>query len=235
MTENDKMKIRDIYFSKGLCIVSLAIAFLCILITTIAQLIPSAYMTFVFTYPLKYPWQLITYVFLHGYIAELIPPELPYNPMQLTIGHLIYNLLLVIPFGVLIEKVIKSKRLLLLSITAWLINVTFSIILAIVNTPEGETTMVAGASGLVFSYMPIGMYIIFVMGKKYGFGQLFKQIPFYLLLPIATATLIIALSPDVKGVAGIWSMIMHLIGIFVGVTFSVIYNKRIKDFFDQDV
>jgi membrane associated rhomboid family serine protease len=190
-------------------------------------------MTFVLAYPVKYPWQVITYAFLHGYTKEVAPPDFPYSLVQLTIGHLVYNLLLVIPFGILIEKVVKSKRFLLLSVAAWLMNLSFSLVLASIIAPEGTDAFAAGASGFAFSYMPVGVYIIFVLGKKYGFKQLFKQVSFYLLLPIAITTLIIALSPSVKGVTGIWSMMMHIIGVFVGVVFSVIYNKQIKEFYEK--
>ena len=48
---------------------------------------------------------------------------------------------------------------------------------------------------------------------------------------MATVTLIIALSPSVKGVTGIWSMIVHIIGIIVGVVFTIIYRKKIKEYF----
>ena len=74
-----------------------------------------------------------------------------------------------------------------------------------------------------------------MLGKKYGFKQLLKQVSFYLLLPIAIMTLIIALSPNVKGVTGIWSMIMHILGIIVGIIFSVINRQRINDYFQRNV
>lgn len=227
------MKIRQVYFSKGSCIVSIMIAVLCIAITVIAQLIPSTYTSFAFTYPIKYPWQVITYLFLHGYTEEILPPDYPYAAMQITVGHLIYNLLLVIPFGILVEKVIGRTRFLLLSISAWLVNMLFTLILFMVITPKGEANLAAGASGLAFSYMPIGMFIIFLLGRKYGFRQLFKQVSFYLLFPIAIMTLMIAVSPSVKGVTGIWSMIMHILGILVGIIFSVINRKRINDFLQE--
>lgn len=229
------MKIIKIYFGKGLCIVSVAIAVLCIAITLITQLIPSAYTSFAFTYPIKYPWQVITYVFLHGYTKELLPPDFPYPAIHVTIGHLIYNLLLVVPFGILVEKVVGSKRFILLSISAWLVNTIFTLILFIVITPKGETSLAAGASGLVFSFMPVGMFIIFMLGKKYGFKKLFKQISFYLLLQMAIITLIIALSPSVAGVTGIWSMIIHLLSILVGIIFSILYKKKIKEYFDKRI
>ena len=229
------MKIRQVYFSKGSCIVSLIIAVLCIAITVIAQLIPSTYTAFAFTYPIEYPWQVITYLFLHGYTEEILPADFPYAAVQVTVGHLIYNLLLVITFGILVEKVIGRTRFLLLSISAWLVHMIFTLILFMVITPKGEANLAAGASGLAFSYMPVGMFIIFMLGKKYGFKQLLKQVSFYLLLPIAIMTLIIALSPNVKGVTGIWSMIMHILGIIVGIIFSVVNRKRINDYFQRNV
>ncbi|MCR5528354.1 MAG: rhomboid family intramembrane serine protease [Saccharofermentans sp.] len=228
------MKIRQVYLSKGSCIVSLMIAVLCIAITVIAQLIPSTYTAFAFTYPIKYPWQVITYLFLHGYTEDILPADFPYAAMQVTVGHLIYNLLLVIPFGILVEKVIGRMRFLILSVSAWLVHMIFTLILFMVITPEGEANLAAGASGLAFSYMPIGMFIVFLLGKKYGFKQLFKQVSFYLLSPIAIMTLIIALSPNVKGVTGIWSMIMHILGILVGIIFSVVNRKRINDYFQRN-
>lgn len=228
------MKIRQVYLSKGSCIVSLMIAVLCIAITVIAQLIPSTYTAFAFTYPIKYPWQVITYLFLHGYTEDILPADFPYAAMQVTVGHLIYNLLLVIPFGILVEKVIGRMRFLILSVSARLVHMIFTLILFMVITPEGEANLAAGASGLAFSYMPIGMFIVFLLGKKYGFKQLFKQVSFYLLSPIAIMTLIIALSPNVKGVTGIWSMIMHILGILVGIIFSVVNRKRINDYFQRN-
>ena len=228
------MKIRQVYFSKGSCIVSIMIAVLCIAITVIAQLVPSTYTSFAFTYPIKYPWQVITYLFLHGYTEDILPADFPYAAMQVTVGHLIYNLLLVIPFGILVEKVIGRMRFLILSVSAWLVHMIFTLILFMVITREGEANLAAGASGLAFSYMPIGMFIVFLLGKKYGFKQLFKQVSFYLLLPIAITTLIIALSPNVKGVTGIWSMIMHILGILVGIVFSVVNRKRINVYFQRN-
>ena len=50
------MKIKDVYLSKGSFIVSTLIAVLCIVVTMISQLIPSTFLAFAFTYPLKYLW-----------------------------------------------------------------------------------------------------------------------------------------------------------------------------------
>ena len=107
------MKIRNIYLRKPFPAVSVIIAMLCIGITLISFLIPSLLRSFAFVYPLKNPWQLITYMFEHYTPQEQIPPELGYSSMRLSIGHLGFNLLLVLPFGVMVEKVIGAKRFLI--------------------------------------------------------------------------------------------------------------------------
>ena len=227
------MKIRDIYLSKKLPVISIAIALLCIIITLISQLILSTYMAFTFTYPVRYPWQLITYIFLQGIPGELLPPDFPYSSMELTIGHLGYNQLLILPFGILVEKIIGSKRFLALFASTWIVDVTVNFIMGMIYTEDGDSFAVSGASGLAFSFMPVGIFILFVMGKKYGFGKLLRQVSFYLLMGIAIPTMVISLMPNIAGVVGIPSMIIHLIAIVMGIVCAVIFRGKIYEFSDS--
>lgn len=227
------MKIRDIYLSKNVPVISIAIALLCIIITLISQLVPSTYMAFTFTYPVKYPWQLLTYVFLQGIPAELVPADLPYSSMEITIGHLGYNLMLILPFGIFVEKVIGSKWFLAQFTAVWIINVIVNFIMGMIFTKGGDSFAVSGASGIAFSFMPAGIFIIFVMGKKYGFGKMFRQVSFYLLMGIAIPTMVISLMPDIAGLAGIPSMIIHLIAIVMGIVCAVIFRGKIYEFTDS--
>ncbi len=228
------MKIRNIYLGKGIPFFCIAVTLLCIIVTLISQLIPSTYFALTF-FPLKYPWQIITYVFLQGAPQELLPPDYPYSAMQLTIGHLGYNLILILPFGILIEKILGTKKMLVLFAVSWVADVIAMLIMGAVNTyilKEGEMAGGAGASGLAFCFMPIGVYVLFVLGRKYGFGKLFRQVSFYFLMSIAVPTLIIALSPSVGGVAGIPSMIMHLMAVIIGVIFAIVFRTSINTFLD---
>ena len=228
------MKIRNIYLGKGIPFFCIAVTLLCIIVTLIPQFIPSTYFALTF-YPLKYPWQIITWIFLQGAPQELLPPDYPYTAMQLTIGHLGYNLLLLLPFGILIEKILGTKKMLVLFAVSWVTDVIAMLIMGAINTyilKEGEMAGGAGASGLAFCFMPIGVYVLFVLGRKYGFGKLFKQVSFYFLLSIAVPTLIIALSPSVGGVAGIPSMIMHLMAVVIGVIFAIVFRKSINAYLD---
>ena len=86
------MKIRNIYFGKRIPFFCIAVTVLCIAVTLISQLIPSTYGAFRFMYPVKYPWQVFTYIFLQGAPQELLPEGFQYSAMELTIGHLGYNL-----------------------------------------------------------------------------------------------------------------------------------------------
>ena len=229
------MKIRNIYFGKGIPFFCIAVTLLCIIVTLISQFIPSTYFALTF-YPLKYPWQIITWIFLQGAPQELLPPDYPYTAMQLTIGHLGYNLILLLPFGILIEKILGTKKMLVLFAVSWVTDVIAMLIMGAINTyilKESEMAGGAGASGLAFCFMPIGVYVLFVLGRKYGFGKLFKQVSFYFLMSIAVPTLIIAISPSVQGVTGIPSMIIHLLAIIIGIVFTIVFRKPINAYFDQ--
>jgi membrane associated rhomboid family serine protease len=230
--EGRQLKIKNIYLNKKTPVISIAIALLCVSITLISQLVPSTFMAFTFSYPVKYPWQLLTYVFLQGIPGELFPPDFPYSSMELTIGHLGYNLLLILPFGILVEKVIGSKRFLALFASTWIVDVILNFIMGVIYTKDGESFAVSGASGIAFSFMPVGIYILCVMAKRYGFGKLFRQVLFYLLMGIAIPTMVISLMPDIAGVAGIPSMIIHLIAIVIGIVFAVIFKGKTVSFFD---
>ena len=164
------MKIRDIYLRKGNCFVSLILAVLCVTVTLISFLFPDTYNAFAHAYPIMYPWQICSGVFLHG------SPELT---MAGSIGHLIFNLLLVIFFGIMIEKILGSKRFVLMTLGLWTVNAVTFYVIAYLITPQGETATGAGFSGIAFSYGIIGLYSLYVLAKK-NFKLMFKQVSFLL-------------------------------------------------------
>ena len=228
------MKIRHIYFKeKRIPIVSIIFVLLCLVITIISAIVPSTAESFMFRYPIRNPWQFVTYVFQHYMPQSHIPPELGATSLQYSIGHFVYNSLLVLPFGILIEKVIGSKKYLILNIVAWILDVSFIYIIAAFLAPEDAVVAAHGASGLAFSFMPVGVYTIFALGKKFGFLKLFKQVLFYFLMLMALLTLLIALSPSVAGATEIFSMLLHLTAVLAGIAFAFIYHKTINKYFDE--
>ena len=228
------MKIRNIYFGKRIPFFCIAVTVLCIVVTLISQLIPSTFMSLCFTYPVKYPWQVITYIFLQGIPQDLMPEGLPYSSMELTIGHLGYNLLLILPFGILVEKIIGTKKMLILFAMAWATNVVVNLILGVISIKLGGEMAASGASGIAFAFMPVGLYALFLLGSRFGYGKLFKQVSFYVLLSIAIPTIIISVSPSVAGVTGIPSMVIHLMALVIGTVFAIVFRKTLQVFFDKE-
>lgn len=212
------MKIKDIYLKKGNYTVSVIIAILCIAVTFVSMLFPGIYEAIAYSYPIYYPWQICSGIFLHG------SPELP---MAVSIGHLIFNLLLVILFGIMIEKILGSKRFIKMSLVLWAVNAITFYIIAMVITPKGETATGAGISGIAFSYGIIGLYSLFILGKK-NFKLLFKQVSFYLLFNIVVA-MIMMVNPYV---ASVHSMITHIVAIIFGIVYAIFYRKLIEGFFN---
>lgn len=151
------MKIREIYGSKNSCAVSIITAALCVVITLITAFIPETYTKITYAYPLIYPWQILSGIFVHGS---------PNMDVVGTIGHLGFNLLLVLPFGILIEKILGSKKFLIYTICVWVLNAITFYIIAFFSTPAGEHSYAAGISGIAFSYGAVGLYILFSLFKK---------------------------------------------------------------------
>lgn len=211
------MKIKDVYRKKGNYIVSVIMALLCITVTIISTVVPNVYTTLAYAYPVKYPWQICSGIFLHG------SPDLS---MAGTIGHLGFNLLLVLPFGIMIEKIIGSKRFLILSIYLWIVNALVFYTIAFCVTPKGETAYGAGISGIAFSYGIIGLYSLFRLAKK-DLKSLFKQLSFYLLLNIVIVMLVM-INPYIAGVS---SMILHLAAVVAGIIYILIDHRKFDVFF----
>ena len=231
------MKIRDIYLNKKVPVVSIVFALCCILLTVLSGIFMPDSIIFKFNYPVQNPWQFVTYVFQHytpQYQIGELPGRLNVSAWELSLGHLAFNMLLVIPFGILVEKVIGCKKFLILTVAAWLLDVTFIYVMAAALLPSDATFSSNGASGLAFSYMPVGLWVLFNLGKKFGFGKLFKQISFYFLMPIAITTIVFALSPNIAGATTVWSMYLHLIAVAVGIIFAVVFRKTIRGYFDNE-
>jgi membrane associated rhomboid family serine protease len=208
------MKIKDIlYKSKGNYLVTILLAITCLIVILMTINNVDRYNMFTFCYPANYnyPWQYFSGVFVHG------TPEFP---VAASIGHLIFNLMVVIPFGLLIEKIIGDNRFSVVTLISWGIQALGFYIIAPIITPINETARGAGISLIAFMYGTIGAYILFKLLKK-DKRTFFRQILTYIYLNILIA-MIVMLNPFV---AGISSLILHMAGILVGIAF-IIYNYK---------
>ena len=214
LMEEIELKIIDIMCkSKGNCFVSLLLGITCILVMAITLMSPEKYNIFTFCYPIEYPWQFLSGIFVHGTLEF---------PIAASLGHLFFNLLLVFPFGILIEKVIGSNKFSIITLVAWLVQAIVFQVIAMIITPAGECARGAGISGLAFMYGTIGMYILLRLmksNKKIFFRQVFT----YIYLNIAVA-MIVMLNPFVAGVS---SFIVHTIAVLLGIIIILTIRKTI--------
>ena len=47
-------------------------------------------------------------------------------------------------------------------------------------------------------------------------------------------TAIISLTPRIGDVAGVPSMVIHLMGLIIGSVFAIVYRKSLQDYFDKE-
>lgn len=204
---------------KGNYITSFVLGMTCILVMAITLISPEKYNVFTFCYPIEYAWQFLTGIFVHG------TPEFP---IAASIGHLIFNLLLVLPFGILIEKIIGSDKFGIITIIVWMMQSIVFQIIAMMITPKGESARGAGISGLAFMYGTIGIYILFRLLKT-DKKVFFRQVLTYIYLNIVIV-MIAMLNPFVAGVS---SFIVHSIAVLSGIVVILITRKSIDGNIDR--
>lgn len=144
-----------------------------------------------------------------------------------NMGHLIFNLLLVVTFGIMIENILGSKRFVLMFLVLWIANAASFYIIASNITPQGESAYGVGISGVTFAYGILGAYVLFTLGKR-NLKLLLKQASFYFLLSVFIG-MIIMLHP---GIAGTSSMIIHLVSVAIGIIYTICYRNVIYNFFE---
>ena len=215
------MKIREIYKREGGCRVSLTMAGICLVITLIAFLWPNLYNAFGYAFPTEYPWQMFTGMFLHG------SPEFS---IWITLAHLGFNLLLLLPFGILIEKIIGSLKFFRLTVYLWAVNAISFFIVAGMVTPQGEVGRGAGISGIAFSYGIIGGYIMVNLVRR-DWKMMFKQVSFYLLMNMVFIMMVMINSST----SGTSPMFIHIIAVIAGIGYLIVKHKDIDTLWKSQV
>ena len=207
------MKIINLYSRKReIPFVTLTVVLACITITVFAILIPKAYKNIAWSNYPNFVWQYVSGVFLHGDGSSI----------SMAIAHLIANLLMFVPYAVMIEKLLGHKMFLIVFLVSWIgISIAFQIIT--LNIPNGETAYGAGLSGCSFTVTAIGAYILYCLfetNKK----LFFKQPLAYVFL----TGLFGELSMLQPYIAGTDSMFIHLTGLVIGIITSIVLRKPIR-------
>lgn len=174
---------------KKTTLITLWLAGICIVLFIFQNIIPNFTETFMLTSEaLTKPWQFITAIFLHG-----------------SITHLFYNLFALILFGFILEKIIGSKKFLLLFLIS-------GIIANIISFPFYNASL--GASGAIYAIM--GCLALLRPGMTVWVFNL--PMPMFIAAIIWTAG-------SIMGIFGFGDAgtghIAHLSGIFLGVVYGI--------------
>lgn len=208
------MKIKDLFKNiKVKCYITILLSLSCIIMTAITINSTQNYNLFSFCYPAENVFHYVTGIFIHG-IPEML---------NMSISHLIFNLVMLIFWGVLVEKTLGNSKFCIITLSAWFLNSLAIQISGVMITPEGESIRGAGISLICYMYATIGIYIlfrIFKSDKKLIFKQFFTYV--YLNLIIALLSMF---NPFVAGMA---SFLIHLLGVIIGISFIFIYKNKIK-------
>ena len=193
--------------------VTWSVTLCCIMVTGISILWPHLYEELAWSNQPTHLWQYVSGAFLHGDQNKQLP---------LTLAHLIVNLLMFIPYGVMIENLLGHKRFGITFLWSWLGTSAVFQIFVYATVPTGAVAYGAGLSGSSFAIIAMGAFIlfrIFLLDKK----KFFRQPLAYIFL----SGLIGELSFLHPNVAGISSLIIHLSGIAIGIICTVIFRKAI--------
>lgn len=192
---------------------SLAVVLACFLVTGIAVARPELYESLAWSkYPV-YPWQYVSGAFLHGTGGDL----------PLTVMHLVANLLMFLPYAVLLEGMLGHKKFGLVFLASWLgISLVFQGF-AWLAVPAGEAAYGAGLSGSSYAVIAMGAYVLFCLFRR-NKGRFFRQPLAYVFLSGLLGEVLILLPM----VAGIGSMVIHLAGIFIGAIMTFLYRSTLR-------
>lgn len=202
--------LAQLYYRKkiGNPYLSLLFVLSCFLVSIPTHLNPMLYEVFGGNQWKNYFWQYLSYNFEHGS---------PWGGVPLLV-HLLGNCLVIIVFGVLIERVLGRKHFFILSTLALLLHIL---------TRWGLASTGNGASGITWGYAPMAFFIIvklYQLDRK----KLVKDPIFYLSICIFLLIwIIITVESAINGMHH--TNIFHLVASIVGIVYTYCYRKRIEE------
>lgn len=157
-----------------------------------------------------YPWQNpITSQLEHGsYLSELTGEGIP------LLVHLLGNVLVILLFGFMAERVLGTFKFIILSVTAGLVSYLLMILLHMYEN---------GASGIVWAYGPVAFFILIKLFRR-NRKRLLKDILFY-----ASVLLLILMWIVISIIGGLSTLFFHLAATLVGAIFTWIWRRDIHD------
>lgn len=209
--------LSTIYFRKKIGFPYLSFIFIlsCWLVSIPTYLYPKLYFILGGMNDPFYFWQHITFAFEHGSIAKTLYGN---NIGEPILVHLMGNSLLILVFGVLTERILGTKRFILLSTSAF--GAYF--ILGLLMNTRGN-----GASGITYAYPPVIFFVLIYLYKLYQ-NKVFKDTMFYVSgFVFATSWIMVTI------VYFLWNNLAgnltHLTATLIGIGYTYIWRRKILE------
>lgn len=204
--------ITDLLYRKrlGIPYLSFLLVISCLMVSIATCFSKNLYFVFGGVDAPNYPWQnLITCLFEHGSFFVEIGIQ---KGLSLS-RHLITNLLVVLLFGCISERVMGTKKFLILSVIAAIANdITRYTIKSYGN----------GISGIVWSYAPIVLFIVVILFKRYG-NRLWHDTMMYICLFLFFMMWIV-----ISGASEWTTNLFHFVATAIGFFFTILWKKDIS-------
>lgn len=175
----------------------------------------------IFTPVPLHPWQIFTSFFEHSLYGI--------GGYKFIFIHMAINISIIIVFGVILEKMIGTWRILLLSVIAGLAEY---ILIKLIY--QNIKSYCSGASGIAYSYIPIALYFILKVAKE-NKRKAFKEVLSYVyIIEICIVWIIVTIVAPWRETS-----IYHCMATVVGIIFLIVNKKMIKqdleEFMDCEV
>lgn len=201
------MKIRDIYEWKGIPIVTIILTIISFTISCmVCFVLPERFGEFCLQTKPEHIWQYVSGIFIHNI-----------EPKWILWVHMTMNFMGLIPFGIMIEKVMGSMKTLLLFVTEMFVTaICFQVVTW--NNP-GQA---CGISTITYAFATVGFYCIVQVWKRRE-GSFLKQ-PLFYYFAFEFLGMLSMLNP----MSGMTSLVMHMSGIVVGVVWVCVLKGEMN-------
>ena len=201
------MGLRTLYQKKKVPFVTIVFTLLCIAACTATYIKPYLYNYLALFEHENWKNQYITFLFVHGN-----------EPHGIQWVHLGMNLLGLLPFGILAEKLLGHIRVILLFLVEW--GVTLGLFLLL---PKDAGANIAGISTVVYALAVLAAVCLIKTAKRDG-RKIFKQ-PLTIYFLVELLGMLSLLNPiAMSGLA----LALHASGVAVGALAAVIWNKKLN-------
>ena len=206
--------VKELYKKGRIPIVSILFIASCLIVVIFTKANKELFYVFGTSNEPIYIWQFFTGIFEHSIFSPITGKESEY----FIFIHFATNLVNICLFGFIIENVFGPKKIFMLNILGTV--VAYGVLLISAN---GRLGMYAGASGVVYSYIPPSLYIIYKKIKR-DRCKIYKHVMTYIY------AIVLIMDYLIISVLSSWEAtgIYHLAATVIGVIF-LLKNKKLID------